>query len=351
MPYLSPDEREVCRDKGILKKVGFRMEVNDTELEEVLSENAAKLKSRPIKDWPKATARLNKSTVDVQFDFMPIDEDIEASSYKRTIELFDPTGEAFKGRHDDSPAILAELKLCDIGIVFLPADEIINAMDANSDIIDDDRLLEIMDSLILGQTTQLLKAMNRTILGNDIFPVCFVISKSDLIPKSKFASINKLILDRIISRFSRDNKRFVVCTCPISIMNAATGNFQGINLEWPFLFAAGGTIFRNSLELMKAAEQDQSRARAADSDADRLEALYNRSKWSYFWNWWSKSESFVSERRVARSYFNNAGRKIDEAADDKSLAADIWSSIATEGPNRGVWVFMAGEKINISDIV
>lgn len=348
LPHLSVAQRKQYKSNGIDKKVGFRVQIDDCDLEAELSAGATLLMKHPIQ-WPDKTESLNNRTIEVQFDFLPISKKGKASTYERSIELCDPTGGAFRGEHSESSDILEELKMCDIGVVFLSAKVIMEAIDPDTEDVDEDRLAEIRGGFLLGQTTQLLKKMNRTILGDDIFPVCFVVSMFDLVPPEKIKLINSIIIERIIRGFSEDNKRFMVCVCPISVKHPKTGNFHGVNLEWPFLFAAGGTIFRNSLELRKEAEADESRAREAEENANRLENLYNSSKLDYFFNWAFSfgKESYVIEQGNSRSCYNSAGRLIEESDDDKSLAVDIWSSIATEGPSRGVRVFMAGKKVNI----
>jgi hypothetical protein len=353
LPHLSRDERQNYKKNGIDNKVGLRIEIEDTELERLLAENEGFLMKRPIERWPNPTSRLDQSAIGIQFDFLPIDDDKEQFSYQRTIELYDPTGEAFTGQHHDSSGILTKLKACDIGVIFLSAEVIMTSIDPDTEDVDEDRLAEITGGAALGRIIQLLKKMDRTVLGDDVFPVCFVISQFDRVPKDKLELVNKIIFERIIHSFSKDNKRFLVCVCPVSLKHPTTGNFQSVNLEWPFLFATGGVIFRNSLELRKLGETYDSLGRDADHAADRYEDLYNRSKWDYFWGWLFSGgkESFVSERKNARSYYNDAGRKIEEADDDKFLARAVWSSIATEGPKRGVWVFMGGKKVNIMEIV
>lgn len=349
-PYLTDGQRAEYERKNIDCKAGFRMFVENADLAAELQANAMKLMQRPIVDWPLPTERLNKSKLDIEFDFIPLNVYNDIRRYRRTIELYDPAGGALTGAIMGASGILKELATCDVAIVFLPADVIANEIDAdNIGSIDENDLAYVRARYVLGETQRILDTMNSQTRPNDIFPVCFVVSKMDLVSRDKVDFVRDFIDKCIVEPLSKRHKRFMVCVCPTAVVNPKTGNFSAHNLEWPFLFAAGGTIFRNSQGLMKEADRYSSYAATAEDEASDLEELYNRSKWGYFKNWLKSkgTETFNNKKRAARSYHDSAGRKIEEADDDAALARDIWASLDAEGEGRGVRVLMNGELINI----
>ena len=366
LPHLTPHQRAEYHRQGVNTQVGFRLSVKEIKLDGELAANASLLTQRPM-DWPEKTDRLNNGTIDVQFDFVPLHhvsrgenwvfsgDDSErqsrepighdARSYMREIEFYDPAGGAFTGENRAAKEIEAELQSCDMAIAFLPIDKLLDVvMDIDDPAeIDDDLLAEIKADFVFGRVTEVMQSMNKAVDNNDMFPVCFVLSKSDLIPESKIELVNRIVYDRIIVPFSKTHKKLMVCACSISVVDADTGYFKAKNLEWPFLFAAGSTILRNSYNEMEEADEDFQRAEDAQSRASEIagQAWWRRA-WLAVWE--GERESAYRER--AREYTTDAGRKVKHARDDKELAHDIWSSVAAEQKQRGVHVFLAGESVD-----
>lgn len=340
-PTLTRSRRIVYEQKGISTQVGFRLRIEDTKLDQKIAANAELLTFRPVR-WPGPTDDLTQANISIQFDFVPIQASpaSDVRQYKREIEFCDPTGGALNGSHREAEEILEKLRLCDAAIAFLPADVILDAMDTdNPEEIDDDQKAQINAGFLLGKVTEVMKQMNKSLDGNDVFPVCFVITKFDLIPKNTLPYVSAFIFNHIILPFSKDNKRFLVCVCPVSVVDPETGNFKSLNLEWPFLFAAQSTIVRNMNILKAQANRD---FRFSTYDRDMADRLSN--------NWLSQCLHFISEggetvgdlRRSSDNYLNSGHRKMGLANDDKALAEDILSSIAAEKQDRGIRILMAG---------
>jgi hypothetical protein len=367
LPRLSASQRADYSRKRINKQIGFRLRIDSTDLDAELSAKAELLMQRPITNWPDSTDGLDKADIQIQFDFVPISKSSTEThgpgfvmmddrsqsdtirpsprSYQRSIEIYDPSGGALKGKHRESEDILSKLETCDIAIVFLPADKLLDAI--NTDDPDGDELNRASTDFLMGKITEILAKMKKRLGNNDTFPVCFIVSKFDEIPQDKVDIVNNLVYDQLLIPFSEENPEFMICICPISIVDPVTHNFKARNLEWPFLFAAGGTIFRNSQVLRKEAKEAEALSAKAEARASELLALRRRSLWQRFSRW--IDDDFVtvgSQRRAAAAHYDNAGRKVMLAANDADFARDIWSSIAAEGKDRGVYVLWGGESVD-----
>jgi hypothetical protein len=115
-----------------------------------------------------------------------------------------------------------------------------------------------------------------------------------------------------------------------------------MNLEWPFLFAAGGTIFRNSLALRDDADEAIGKAYELNQDAEKIIGQ----------GWWYRFRRFLDgegvgvRRRQAREELSRHGRLIRESEDDLGFARMIWTSLAIEGKDRGVHIFLGGDEVD-----
>ena len=337
---LSPNEIEAYSRLGVSRRVGFRMEVTSAKLEQKLSRNAELFSQRPIVDWPAKTEDLDQCNVDVHFKFCDIkfDELRSIESHVRSIELYDPTGGALAGLHEDSQRIVEQLSTCDIAIAFIPADVIVEC-------VEDDDLIALQNRVLMGKIVEIVEQARKRMKSNDILPFCFVISKSDMLNNrhENFTNdMNRMLYDNLIIPFSDENRNIMLCVCPTSVVDPETGNFSAGNLEWPFLFAAGGTIFRNSIAL-----RDKSKtAREAAQDAEEAAEELRRA------GWWSRFTKFIkgdgvgARQRRAASFYDESGRLVNAADDDHELAKSAWSSLAIEGKARGVRIFMEGKEID-----
>lgn len=340
---LSSSELAHYRKMQVNRRVGFKISVSSAELERMLANNISRLSERPITRWPKPTVKLDKTRIDCVFKFRDVEGENESiDQYARAIDIFDPTGGALAGAHEESDNIVSSLCSCDVCIVFLPSDVIIEC--AEYDDID-----QLRNRLLFGKVDDIIKRTLENLDKDDPLPVCFVISKADKLdnlPQNVINKVNELLYDRIITSFSEENPNIMLCVCPTSVRDPQTGNFQARNLEWPFLFAAGGTIFRNSFELEAKARQDRQRA-------DRIEQEAEQQRHSGWWNrfiMWANGDGVNAKHRLAAAYYNQAGRLIDEAEDDRELARNAWNSLAIEGKARNVRVFMKGKEIDPHDI-
>jgi hypothetical protein len=339
---LSPVQLDAYAQLGVSRRVGFRMSITSAKLEENLSHNAKLFSQRPIVKWPEPTEDLDQSHVDIHFKFCDVEfaglREIE--THRRTIEIYDPTGGALSGDHIDSEEIVGKLATCDIAIAFLPADIIAQC-------VEDDDMTALQNYLLMGKIFDIVIETHKHLDSEDILPLCFVISKSDVFLNRHENFSNdclNTLYNQLIIPLSVEYKNIMLCVCPTSILDTETGNFRATNLEWPFLFAAGGTIFRNSVVLRDEADAACSSAQEWEKSATTLEQ-------SGFWNWnrfknWMDGNGVNARRLRAASYRNASGRLIEEADDDRELAKSAWSSLAIEGQARGVRIFMGGEEID-----
>jgi hypothetical protein len=337
---LSPDQLKGYADLGVSRRVGFRMGPTSAGLEKSFTRNSELFSQRPIVEWPEPTEDLDRSKVDIHFKFCAVEfeglHDIE--SHKRTIELYDPTGEALAGIHERSDSIVKDLITCDIAIAFLPANVI-------AECVEDNDLTALQNRILMGTIIDIVMQARKRMKSNDILPICFVISKSDILEnrhENFINDMNRMLYDNLIVPFSNENPNIMLCVCPTSVVDPETGNFRASNLEWPFLFAAGGTIFRNSIVRRDEAKLARNAARRAEDDAEELRQS----------GWWNRFTKFIqgdgvnARLRRAASFYDESGRLVGEADDDHELAKSAWSSLAIEGKARGVRIFMEGKEID-----
>lgn len=337
---LSAEEKNRYKKINAERRVGFRISVSRSSLEKDLSKNMNLLGAKPIDPWPEPTNALDESNIECQFRFASVDEESSADIevHHRTIELYDPTGGALVGHAERSDAIVSKLCTCDVAIAFFPANIIANCAE-------DDDIDGLQNKLLLGKIIDIVMKARERMSGDDILPLCFVISKSDELTnrhQNFINKVNEILYDRLIIPFSRENPNIMLCVCPTSVLDPLTKSFRASNLEWPFLFAAGGTIFRNSL----AFRDNAADAARLASDASRL-AEETRQK-----GWWTRFKLFMNgegvgaHNRRAREHLDRYGRLIRQAEDDHELAVNAWTSLAIEGKSCGVRVYMEGKEID-----
>ena len=348
-PIVTATRRAEYRERRVDRHVGFRLRIEDLELETVLKKNARFLTERPITAWPDPTRIIDKTTITVQFDFVPVDEplddsDDEASkprSYQRSVTMYDPSGDSVDLTHNSAASIISELQTCDAAIVFLPATAF-SAIPDDAE-LDDESLVDTIFWTALRTIMDIVVEITRRFeRENDCFPICFVVSKFDLIEENKVARVRDAV-NVLLTQISKDNPSFMFGICPISVVDPKTGNFRALNLEWPFLFAAVAAIFRNSQELIEDARDDEQHAAAAEATAQELEELRRRSIWRRFRRWFSDGfKTSATHRRVASSYYDSRRRKIELANDDATLARDVLAAVEAEGAGRGFSVIING---------
>jgi len=391
IPPLTPKIKQQYREMNINKKVGFRIDITNKWLEKQLAYNSHMLDAQPITKWPDPTMDLDNLTADIKFDFVELDFDSSRStytnrvnSYTRTIEVDDPPGGLF---NDTVHSIghINRLRQADAAIVFLPMDAILKAITKTELDLEDIKQFNI-DAALKGikKVLEDVRAKNKY---DDTFPCCFIISKSDECKAEDFPQVEDFLYNQdygFINLISKEYPDMIICVCPTGILNPDTGNFQALNLEWPFLFAAAATIFRNHYDWMEKSEQDKRIARRYDNEAEnsakkakkhsdkaqyyarKARELASRNLFARGWAFLARGESVRRYRQdellfhrrandhrseadekleTAKSYRNAAGRKINFANDDKQLAFDTWSSLSAEGAHRKIRIMVAGNMI------
>lgn len=152
-----------------------------------------------------------------------------------------------------------------------------------------------------------------------------------------------MLYKHIVVPFSRRNRNLTLCVCPVSVIDPVSGNFEASNLEWPFLFAAAGTVFRNSLALREDA--DQARAYAQEEQR-RADELSNEGwSWNRFKSWWN-DDGVSARRKRAATHLGKFGRLVGEAEDDRKLAKEAWAALGIEGKARQVRIFSDGQELD-----
>ncbi len=334
---LSPKQILEYEQIGVARRVGLHIEIGSSRLDRTLTDNMGLLAELPDGDWPSPTEDLEQSSISCNFKFcdinMPGLTDIDV--HCRDIELFDPAGDAISGKHIDSDVIVKKLGTCDAVIVFLDSKQVIENLEYND-------INKLRFRLNLGKISQIINDTAKNIPREEILPVCFVLSKFDLVTNLNETLIKQFevcVYDMILKPFSVENTNIMLCVCPTSVIDAESGRFRAHNLEWPFLFAAGGTIFRNSLALRDKADDSWERARHAEASADELA---NSGWWTRMWKYLDGDG--VKVRRQRAAYFrNDHGRLVTSADDDLEFSKNIWKSLAIEGSARGVRIYRGGK--------
>src|ERR1700722_15330472 len=121
-----------------------------------------------------------------------------------------------------------------------------------------------------------------------------------------------------------------------------------MNLEWPFLFAAGASIMRNSHLLHMRMEQEKTGAENKAQAAESRRALRSSSPFERLFQWFNEDFKTVgSYEREAMNYHLRAARTAELAHDDRTLAAEIWESVRDYSDLIGALTYHDGKKIDI----
>lgn len=346
---LTEERKARYRKMNADKRLRFRIGIDKPALERELRDNSEKLNKRPIEanDWPPPTEELNNADVNVHLDFERIskkDDGSDSEHFHREISIYDPPGEVMSGRHDESSEIIGSLSKCDILMIMLPSDKLIEIFKDHDKEYDSDEDINrmISDALYLGKIDEMIASVREKLPEGDILPICLLITKADQIQLHENATqfINQRLYNDIIIPFSKrpGNENIMVCTCPVSILNPKRNVFSPMNLEWPFLFSLGGTILRNSQILMHESDNFEESAQEAEAEVERIAGL----------GFWKRNFLFLRKARHRRAALQNrsiAGRKIRESRDDEQLAKNVWATLATEAKANGVRIFKAGEEL------
>jgi hypothetical protein len=299
-------------------------------------------------EFPGKTRDLDRATVTAQFDFSTLPrkegegnspKNITNRSYERRIEIYDPPGGALAGAHEESESILTKLADCDVAIAFISSEILLEEIDGIN--VDDDTMAAIFLRTCLARIFNLLEKLSKKLDSTDIFPVCFVLSKYDLIPEEKDVLVKNIFFEQLLMMFSSLYPQFVVCGCTISLRNPETDKFRSANLGWPFLFAAGGTILRNSYKHRNQAASERAVANVHQNNANRLKPLAEGGFFDFIEYLFTEG-IYEEEDRIATSKFTLARESDKLAFDDAKLALDIWSMISAER-RKNIRVFKNGQ--------
>lgn len=340
---LSKRDSEFYRREDVRRRVALQLGFLNSEHEREINNHISLLAQRPIREWPEATIDLDKSDLRTEFHFTDaFDEDDPIETFLRSIAIYDPPGEALVGRHQDSKDIVESLCGCDVAMAFLPADLIIDA--AESD--DADRVL---NGAYFGKIKEIILSCAAKIErddANDIMPVCIVVSKADLLqnlPENVINDVRDMLYNQIIKPFSKTNSKLMICVCPVSVLNPADGNFEASNLEWPFMFAVAGSIYRNSLVLRDKAAAARKSGEESEKSAQDLRS--QGLTWERFLAWANNNGARERTKR-AQSYFSQYGRLVAEAEDDRALAKAALMALSVEGQARQVKIYIKGKELD-----
>lgn len=326
-------------DRRIALQLGFRNSVHEREI----NQHIALLAERPIREWPERTLDLDRASVSSEFYFTDaFDDEASVESYTRSIEIYDPPGGALGGLHDKSAEIVDDLCRCDVAMAFLPANLLLEAVETG----DPERVL---NGAYFGKIKEIILASASRIARHghtDMLPVCIIMSKADLLqnlPENVIIDVREMLYDHVIKPFSRNNPNMTICVCPVSVFDPTSGNFEASNLEWPFMFAVAGTIFRNSLALRVDAEEAREAAEAAERAAEELKG--GGWTWGRLRAWWN-NDGVNARRKRAQAYYTSYGRLVSEAEDDRALAKSAWAALGVEGRARQVKIYAGGREFD-----
>jgi GTPase SAR1 family protein len=344
-PPLTRSQKIAYEKFNINTHVGFRLSVGNADIDRELGLNANLMSKDPI-EFPKPTKYLEKADLSAQFDFIPLNghaDGVSRQSYTRKIDLFDPPGEAFSNELTNSEAIIDDIAECDCGMVFFPVDIITDELSGKSvDDLSERQLKKINQSFALGGVAQALSKMNNKFEDGDIFPVCFVLTKCDLIPQGQRGEVLEFMYDQLLAPFSSENKNLLVCIIPIHVQDPKENVFQSFNIEWPFLFSAWGIILRKAKRLMRESASAVKMGELYERQANRLQA----SNWAVkLWTYISDGDTSTSLRTTAREYASDAQDLTKLAEEEKELASHIQGCISNQFKYRDIGVLMNGRGI------
>lgn len=344
---LSAAEQAFHRQEKVDRRLALQIEFTNAEHEAFINTQVTLLSKRPISEWPDATLDLDGSDIRTIFHFADaFDLETPVDQYRREIAIYDPPGAALSGRHMASAQIVQQLKTCDVAIVFLPAELILEAVEA-------DDADHVLNGASFGKIREIIEACASKLgqaKAKETLPVCFVISKADKmqnLPETVINQVSDMLYNHIIKPLSRSNPNMTICVCPVSVIDPSTGNFEASNLEWPFLFAAAGTIFRNSFLVRDQANVARKKAKAAEASAEALRSegwTWNRLK-----AWWN-DDGVRDRMRRAAAYSTDYGRLVGQYEDDRALAKACWKALGIEGKARQVRVFAEGRDLDLGKL-
>lgn len=344
---LPAAEQAFYRQAKVDRRLALQIEFTNAEHEAFINTQVGLLSRRPISEWPDATLDLDGSDIRTIFHFADaFDVETPVDQYRREIAIYDPPGGALSGRHMASAQIVQQLKTCDVAIVFLPAELLLEAVEAN----DAD---QVLNGASFGKIREIIEACASKLgqeKAKETLPVCFVISKADKLqnlPENVINDVSDMLYNHIIKPLSRSNPNMIICVCPVSVIDPSTGNFEASNLEWPFLFAAAGTVFRNSFLVRDQADVSREKAKAAEAAAEALRSegwTWNRLK-----AWWN-DDGVRDRMRRAAAYSTDYGRLVGQYEDDRALAKVCWRALGIEGKARQVRVVTEGRDLDVSKL-
>jgi len=359
-PSLTPRRVRQLERAGAENVMKFCVDPKDTEQEKFLIDVSRRMGNIPMQ-YPESTENPNNYDLSINIGFRPVKryEKSNDKEFRRDITIYDPPGEAYEGRGALSELVRKGLSSCDGLLVFLPSNIICEAL-LHVKGEDDDEGFDyacgkIRDELRLGRLRQILDEIIPH-KSNDLLPICFVLSQFDEITEhlefndTLTSLFNEAVYDNVIMPFSTDYKNLIVCVTPVTVQSRAKISisddeeprsiFRAYNLEWPFLFALGGVIYRNSI---REWERSSNYNDEADSYKRKEEALRSRSRIGRWWRGVRHNEylsSYASSGETRRRWANEHAAKHSE---DVMLAKEIWSKFAAEGENRLVRVYSEGE--------
>ncbi len=355
-PKIGKKMREKYKELGITRRASLRVRVSDETASSILSSYSIMLAERPIGALPPATLALSKFPLNVDFRFKDMAFDSQKGEkigdiLHKKIAFYDPPGEAFEETNSKSVEILESLDHCDVFMIFLSADivaQIIQELQHDGENIDD-ICTEIDSILRLGSIFRHLSALNNRYKDSAvkrIFPVCFVLSKMDLINESLIDKFREVVYENIIMPFTEENTNVLACAAPITVIDGKRNRFAPTGLQWPFFFAAGGALLNESFNKLDDAIYDENHSLSETEAALELEALAER-------NFILRALRFLIDGETASEVRERAKKAKSRAEGNRILshahareAHDVWSSLGDEGHMLGVRIFSEGREID-----
>lgn len=341
LPQLSASQMHHARGEGQSLQSGLQISVEGALKKdfEIYSKNLAS--NPPV--FPPRSIDVDRLDLNVVFQFRKIAENTRTSAFHRRISFIDHAGGALHAAVDNWEAITAELDTADVFITFIDATAILTLDPA-----------ERNERLGLGAIEDMIRKLRARIDEFDIIPIVFVVSKFDEVfadPAGQ-ARVTRFLHEEFIKPYSEQWGNVAIFVCPIAVLDPKTGAFSGMNLKWPFLFAAGATVLRNSFLLYAQMEREKAAQRGMEAEAETRKRLRKESPFKRLRLWFNEGfKTADTFQNRADDYRRQARRSLEASEDDKELASLVWRCVQENAATTGCLTYLDGEQVDVLELM
>ncbi|PVM88397.1 hypothetical protein DDF62_14460 [Caulobacter radicis] len=341
LPLLDAAQMRDARGKGQSLQSGLQISVQGQLKRdfELYSKNLAS--NPPV--FPPRSIDIDTLDLNVVFQFRKIGENTRTSAFHREISFIDHAGGALHAAVDGWERITAELDTADVFITFIDATAILT-LDPT----------ERNERLGLGAIGDMIRKLRERIDEFDIIPIVFAVSKFDEVqadPDGE-ARVMRFLHEEFIKPYSEQWGNVAIFVCPIAVLDPKTGGFSPMNLKWPFMFAAGATVLRNSFLLYARMEREKAAQRGMEAEAETRRRLRRESPFKRLRLWFNEgfktADTFQSR---ADDYRRQARRSLKASEGDKELASLVWRCVQEYADDTGCVTYLDGKEVNVLEMM